>query len=552
MTKVLNSKFHKPILFKPQSIKESIVLEQFKSQLTPEEQSQSRNNIQSNLGEDHPFDYVVIEGVLQKFGLVNAVVDKISDFTLGGGLYIESDDEDAVSIIDDWRNETNFDIYLKPWFKEGLSKGSGFLEIAGLGNASVQNMVKVPNANGVYLKRDKFGNIIETNQYIGNSTLRINSNDIISLNKDEIIHLPINKICSSAYGQGIVYSALTIINDFLMAQKSIHILTKRKANAPVHWKLGNADKDDYPEQSDINAFGQDLQFMNESTEYVTGPNAEPKVIDYGNIGDKFTTVLENDYKLLSYSFQVPEIIMGSKDTGGSLGSSGISNVQLDSFIRRCKSYQTTDINPALKYIFDKVLLSKGKVDVDYKICWGYLSDEEKNKRLETYKNLLSSNISAGLRVELEKKIAYELEIDYEEVDTNNEDDMQKQIDMQKALQKPAYPSESLTEAMFKKKKRKSYYTSNGIHEATVDENTKVTEWLNKDITNYKNDIIEMLNEDIFEYLLAENHYQRKAGYLTKTEIRKLKKVFSEAIVQNKSIKEIKEDITKLDIIKERS
>lgn len=437
-------------IYTPKDLSESYIAlsEQFKSKITSEQKQAILKSIKDKLGDDHPFDYIMIDGIIQKFGLVNAVINKISDFVIGPGFTIDSDNEEIIKILDEWRDETEFESFLRPWLKQALSKGAGFIEIAGLSDRNKINTVKTISSNTMYIKRDEFGNITEYNQFLGTANGRISDQDIIHLKPGEIVHLNINVIGDSPYGYGIVYSALQSIDNFLLAQNSMHKLVKRKANVPIHAKLGNVEKDDYPKQSDIDGFGSKLQFMNEVTEWVTGPNVEMKVLDFGNIGDKFEAILENDYKLLSYSFEVPETIMGAGNV-----PEGLAQVQMDAFNRRVVSIQQEISHVLRAQLFNRILASRGILDFDYEIVWNQVSEEEVNKKIEVYQKVLSTGgVSPGMQKEIEKKLAILLEIEYEDVEQNNEEskDVEREdqdLDMKRQIKIKKKSKEAMEEEM---------------------------------------------------------------------------------------------------------
>jgi len=418
---VVKKQTAKYVFYSPKKTGEDLIFtEKFKTKTLEEQDIKLAPNFKEEIGVPHPFDYSIVEGVAKKFGLVNAVLDKISDFTIGPGLFIETDDAQVEKILENWMQETRFRSYLRPWFIQALLKGFSPLEIAGLGDSSVANKIKVVDAGTVYVRIDEYGEIIGYTQYLGSSLSSIRKEKITKLSKEEIIKLDINKIGNSVYGYGLVFPGLSIINDFLGAQKALHRIMARKANNPIHVKMGSMEHDDYPEQADIDAFGSKLQYMNEVTEWVTGPNVEMKVIDFGNIGEKFEAVLKNDLKLLSYAFQVPEVILGASSSGG-LNAAGHSQVQMDAFERNIKSYQD-QLSDIIKHeIFDKILLSAGRTRAKYKIVWGQQSEEDKRELLKIYSGLLSSKsaISYGLRKEIEKKIATIEGIDYDKVEKEN-------------------------------------------------------------------------------------------------------------------------------------
>lgn len=410
--KVVNNKLY---LYNNIDIK-TRVSEDLKTKLADDKEFELiSKNVKDKLGEEHPFDYTLVEGMTKKFALVNSILDKIADFTVGPGINIVSENEKVIETIDTWRNKTNFDSFLFPWFKQALMKGPSYLETAGLTDSSKEAMLKVINSNSMFVKQDKHGTIEGYNQFIGKDLNSVSDDDVIPLSTDEAAMYVVNKIDTNPYGFGIVFPSLTALNEFLMAQTAIHKLTKRKANSPIHAILGNAEKDDYPDQSDIDSFGQKLQFMDESTEWVTGPNVEMKVLDFGSVGAKFTDVLINDYKLLSYSFQVPEVLLGS----GSIPE-GLAEVQMDAFERRIRSLQV-DFGFAIReQIFDKVLSQAGLEKEDYDIIWGEQSEDDIIAKLKSIEGLLRSpGISEGMKLELETRVAEILHLDETKIDSKN-------------------------------------------------------------------------------------------------------------------------------------
>ena len=442
-----------------QNLKSETLKEQFKTELNDELEKTELKNIKDKIGEPHPFDFSVTEGVAKKFGLANAVVDKITDFAIGPEMKVISFDDGVAEKLNKWLDDTDFRAHLRPWLKDGLIKGNGYLEIAGLNDSAVNAKIKNVNANSIYIKRDKFGTIESYNQFVGKDIKRINDEDIKELEKDEIAHLTINKIGNSVYGMGIIFSSLPTINDFLMAQQSIHKLIKRKGAAPIWVKLGDLASDDIPQQSDIDKFGEKLQFMDECTEWVTGPNVDMKVLDFGNVGDKFTTVLNNDYKLLSFSFQVPETILGAGNV-----PEGLAEVQMDAFDRRIHSIQD-EMRLVVKKILRTVLRDDSK---SFDIVWGELSQKNTFTLMRNIRDTMAVNfMSPGMRDAVEGKLAGLLNIDFEEVTRVNKE---KEAELKKQMKdagkdkeapgsppsgtfkSPSQPKESVTKLVEKYKK----------------------------------------------------------------------------------------------------
>jgi len=66
---------------------------------------------------------------------------------------------------------------------------------------------------------------------------------VISFKENEIAHVPFNVVGDNAYGLGIGYTAMGLIDNWLNMNQSEHKLMDRKANAPLHAKFGYIDGD---------------------------------------------------------------------------------------------------------------------------------------------------------------------------------------------------------------------------------------------------------------------------------------------------------------------
>ena len=76
-----------------------------------------------DLGAEHPFDFEDIDTILENVGVMDAAVDKITDAIIGD-FNIQIDDENSKAIIEDFIDNSNFIANIRPWVKEGVSKGN--------------------------------------------------------------------------------------------------------------------------------------------------------------------------------------------------------------------------------------------------------------------------------------------------------------------------------------------------------------------------------------------------------------------------------------------
>ena len=493
------------------------ITEQFNGQVETKEV-----RIPKDLGEEHPFDYKLTEGLYLNFGFVTGVIDKIVDFCWGPGFYTKSADKRAKAIIDTWLEDTNFDSQGRRWLKEALIKGTGFLELGGAPNEPPQG-IKLLNADYMYIKRNKFGVIEGFNQYVGgfkNGTA-YDKTSVIPFKLYQIAELQLNHSGDSAYGYGIVYPALQSINNLIQNEKDMHTLMSRKAGAPIVMYMGNRDKDDIPTQSDIDAVGQKLTYMTNKTEWVLGDNMRAEVLDFGNFAEKFATVLDHDLDMLFFTFQVPEVLMGR----GSIPE-GLAKVQMDAFERRIKSIQVELEKVIENKIFKRILLANG-LDVHVELEWGQPSQDERNTRITALTALLQNvMLSPVLRLELEKQLADLMGIDVKliippEVEREEEEEEPQ----------PKVPMENESEH---------------VHESLEDENKdyELKEWLRFDYQQYKDYILTIAKTDPFNLLRATTQEEFLAGKFSDTQVRKLQKVMAKGFQNGESVRTISSNIKK--------
>lgn len=573
----------------PQKLTESIstnnnfLTEEFKSKLEQEDKNSFTKTAKEKVGEQHPFDYSYIEKILKKVGLISAIIDKIRDYILGDGINFDCDNDEAKDFLYKWVDKTYFENFIDRWIIEGFAKGTSYLEVSGLSDMNVQEEVKNINSNSIFIKRDEYGRVKEYNQYFG-SLNRISDENVNELDKNNIIQLDINKLDSCAYGYGIIYQALSVIDDFLSSQKSSHKLLERKANSPLHVKLGGLDENDIPTQADINSFGKDLQYLNSSTEFVTGPNVEMKVLDFGNLSEKVKEVVNNDLKLIAYAFQVPEVLLGAESS-----YAGSSDVQIKSFEKNVKSYRRKITYILKTKLFDKLLEKNDFSNVDYKIYFDVQTEEEKYQEIQRYSELLSgkSGISTGMKKYIEKKLADLINIDYDEVEKENEEaekKMEQQMKQQpndnkkenedeekenlELIDETGFYNFGITvnenldkapqevEAILQEEYKLCEHMSNKVYEDltnNIDEvqDYTISEWLNFDLRKSEEEMLSLIAEDNFVNLAAKNRKEIYLGKFNKKQLEQLREVLRSGVRESKTVNQIAKDINKIENLRDR-
>jgi SPP1 gp7 family putative phage head morphogenesis protein len=388
------------------------------------------------LGEEHPFDFKQMEELYKRFGFFTAVVDKYIDYIVGPGFYIVCENEQAKKIIEDFIQDVGFDTLLRQWCKEALVKGNGFLEIGGTVDKGIDGL-KVLNANYMYVVRDKLGNVEGYNQYTG-AFNKLDKTKIVPFTSVEIAHIPFNIVGDGAYGIGIGVSSMRDIDHLLQNEKDCHQIQNRKANSPLHAKLGKVDGNVkiIPKPEDVVAFGQKMETMDNKTDWATDDLVDLSVVDFGKIGDKFDSILRYDIEKLIYDFQIPAVLMGMANI-----PEGLAKVQLEGFQRRIQSMQAEIEKVIEEKIFKRILNANG-FDIHVEFEWGTPSVMEVEGRLKLISDLIKSP-AAGFAIKeiLEDELINIMKLDkdkWEELKAEQEELRKRE----EALSQPVVPGQN--------------------------------------------------------------------------------------------------------------
>lgn len=481
---------------------------------------------------EHPYDFSYTLKLYKTFGPVTAIVDKYVDFIVGSGFTIKASDPRLQTIIENFIKEHNFDSLLRHWIKTALLTGNGYIEIAG-GKGNVPDEMKVLSPRHMYVARDKTGEIEKYYQY--NPQARLRDKKEIPFNIHEIAHLKINSIGDDAYGIGVIFPLIKIIGAFIKANKDMHKILSRKANSQVHVKMGLGDHGVFPTEGDVSAFGKKLEYMNERTEWVTGPDVEMNVLNYGNIGEKFKEVLEHDLELISISSQVPEVLLGYGNI-----PEGLAQEQKYAFELRAKSFQIEIEKVIETEILSRVIATSG-IQGTVEFEWGEPNIKEVNEEVIRITELLKIILlSDDLRFELEERLKQLMKLDTKESPEKekNREDKEKlpkvpeQIPKNNPVRK--FPTESGEDL-------KEYGCYCDVNEDLHKDYT-IKEWVGFDYQDYKSFILSAVRGHSFTELIAKDQYDEAIGKLSPEKTEKLREILSEGFEKEQSVNQIAKNI----------
>lgn len=511
-----------PNVFKAVSIGKEIPKENFKGEI-----EKSEVKFPKELGDAHIVDMKLLEDTYQNFGFVTGVVDKYIDFIIGPGFYVTSDDDNAKKIIDDFNRDIGMDTLLRSWLKEAIIKGVGFIELGGSKNESV-NGVKLRDAKYMYIKRDKKGTIEKYNQYIGGFD-KFSIAKVIEFEPWQIIHFSINTTGNNSYGFGIIHPNLITLNNIASLEKDMNTLMKRKANVPFLFNVG--DENNQPSPDNLQTLGQDLEYLNNKTEWVLPYNVKGSVLDFGKVGEKFDFPLNHNLQMLYSGFQVPEVLMGK----GSIPE-GLAEVQMDAFMFRTKSIQADFEKVIEEQIYSRVLKSNG-INSHVEFEWGQPSPKEKNARLDRLSALLNSPyINNKMRNKIELEIGSLLGFKEAEIIMS---DAEKKAELNRS--QPIVPGSN--QPTTKQKREEDNYLDYHIIENLEEFNTKpLKEWLNFNYIDYLDYIVRAVKEDKFDFLRGLSVSEIERGKLSDIQIMKLKQVLETGFRNGDSLIDISNGI----------
>ncbi len=498
------------------------------------------------LGAEHPFNFEDVEQTYKRVGTISGGINKITD-AIVGDFSIKSREDKIKKELDDFIKQTDFATVLREWIREGFLKGNGFMELD-----LDDSQIRVLNANSMYVKRNTKGKVIGYNQWAGDlKKYSRKSSKLIPFKPNKIAHLRINKISGDAYGIGIVWPNERVIENMVLNAEALHKLIDRKAGAPIHAKVGAAGESVNP--TDVDDFKEKLQFLTNSTEWVTDGNVDMKVIDFGEIGKNLTDTLNFDMQDLAFGMEIPIVLWGAGNI-----PEGLAKVQLESWQRKIASIREEIESMIEEKIFQPFLDSK-KLKGSVEFVWNLPGEEEINKRIEKLTKLIENfNVSEPLRRMCELEVARLLGLeDAPKYLTKPEKETEEEkhppagaVPPKPGQPVPPKPKQPPTKAAREKAELELKKANSG--EMTVREYVNITT-VSKDYSAYLVNILRRLRIDKFKYLAAITELDIKQGLLSKGEIETLRGILNEGFRKNKTIAkvttEIKDSIKLKDVTK---
>jgi len=501
------------------------------------------------LGEEHPFNYKAVTDLTKKYGLISAIVDKHVDYMMSGGITAKCEDDKAKKIIEEFMRDMQFEVTVRAWLRQAFQKGFSPLEISSGKNGGIDGL-KLLKADSVYVDRDDRGVVKGFNQYT--RSLReigvFSKDDVIPFEPDEIADLNFNVYEDNYYGMGIVYPLLCLVDDLICSRKEMHTLMKRKANSPLFFIMGDrtkGPKGDFPTRGEMEELGQKLEWLHNRHEWVLTDYVKPMAIDFGNIGEKFHYIIDNDLETLFMGAQIPSVVMGKANI-----PEGLAKVQGAGFDLRIQSYREEAEKVIEQKIF-KVVLNANGLDQHVEVVWGLPSRDEINESIKSIGELLKNPfLNENLKAQLELKLAGHMELDIKLLEDSQEEDAERKKEEEQ--EQPVVPEQKITPPRINPppiqkpipKAREHLHENFTQQELERFDSMNVMEWVGFNYKSYEQEVLDAVMKDKFEDLRATTKTELDAGFLSSTKIEKLRDTMYEGFEDNLTIREIEQKLKK--------
>jgi SPP1 gp7 family putative phage head morphogenesis protein len=301
-----------------------------------------------------------------------------------------------------------------------------------------------------------------------------------------------------------------------------------------------------PDQAMVDSITSSLEYLNNKTEWVYSADMDVKALEFGNVGEKFSFILEHDAKMLFFSLEVPEVLMGSGNIAEGLGQAQSEMWKLNIASKQADVEKVIEQN-----IYKKILNDQG-INEDVEFHWGEPSTTEKEKMITLLTSLIPLNLSPGLHVEIEKKLATMIGASEDSVETEEERQdrlMNTQLPQVPGQfggrQMPNVPAASKGMGMRGMKEPEEEEEEDEEENYTgivTEKDHSIKEWVGFNYEEYKKEIIDFLRQYSFDDLAATTAIELEMGYLTMTQIEDLRKILIEGFNTGQSIREIAKNI----------
>jgi len=292
--------------------------------------------------------------IYMKGGLVTEAIRCYSLSVFHNGFRIEGDDENLVSLGEDFIKEIDLALVGPQAVTDALWAGDAFQEIArGSGQADDRIVALLPRSPETFeIDTDKYGFLTGYRQVTGD----IFKEESIPLNPNEIFHFKFESIGGSPYGISLIATAYDDIMRDCWIAESIAEGIKRHGSPKYHVKVGQ-EGEDIPDEI-MTRLSAEMENVEAKNEFITPRDVEISIIDQAGLpnAESYSNVA---VRRLCASLGVPEEMLGL----GRGSTEATANVRLQVFYNKVRAYQYKFTRSFSTQVLDQVTGRPGAIEL---------------------------------------------------------------------------------------------------------------------------------------------------------------------------------------------
>jgi len=316
-------------------------------------------------------------------GTIFASINSIALNTTMVGYTIESENEKARDLITSLCKRVRLPQVMKEATKNALIFGDAFIEKIKTGKGLISRL-KVIDSRTVIINDDKFGDIVDFQQYIGGKLIGS------PLKPEEILHFRLFPIPGSPYGISLMTPNMDTIDRKVATDESLYNAIQRHT-AKYVVTVGSEKDGQVPPSTVMDDIKKEFEDINSKNEFIV-----PWYISIATIDERGVQGVREYYDLFQTQMIVglmcPEEALGQ----GKGSTEATARVKAVLYERMIKGFQT-DISVMLEDQLFKPYLEENGIDMEDPKNWVYINFNSVTAEDEALKAKWWGNILRGFK-----------------------------------------------------------------------------------------------------------------------------------------------------------
>lgn len=339
-----------------------------------------------------------------------AAINSIALNTVMVGYHIDSDNEEAKKLINNWCKTADLTSHLLDNVRYALIFGDAFIEIVN-NKKGVPSSLHSVDPKTMNIEFDNHGVVQGYEQDIGG----FRSEETVNLDREEICHINFFTRPDSPYGISLIEPSKDIIDKKIETDDAIFRAIQRHGTTKTVFTVGSEEDGSLPPDSVLKAIEKEVEDIDSKNEFVV-----PWNVSVDSIDEKGIAGVEEYYNYFQ-SQVVIGLLCPEEALGLGRGSTeATSKTKALLFERLIKSFQTKLSRLIEKQLFNKVLKSNGFEEDLVSIEFDSVTEEDEAMKAKWLGNLIRgfrSSKTKPLTINEIRRIMGFKEIDDPQADT---------------------------------------------------------------------------------------------------------------------------------------